>query len=137
LRIINLENTREELEHILITPNSINGLKKNLGDKFYFGSKRNSIGISDSSQSNKNSQICTNRTSDNDYDFEDPSMTSRQFEISYNPVKSKYYILEHKKGSGTFLKIRNKLVVNRDMIISFCSCHMVLQILDDGKIYLI
>lgn len=136
LQIFNPDITGENSDYILITPNSINGNKKNFGERFYFGSKRSVSGNSDSSQSNRNSQNFLNDTSWNDYNFEDQIMASRQFEISYNIEKSKYYILEHKKGTGTFLKIRNRLVVSRDMIISFCSCHMVLQILNDGKIIL-
>ena len=71
--------------------------------------------------------------SPNDYTFLDKNMGSHQFEILYNAEKSKYYILENRQGTGTFIKIKNKLAVNRDMIISFCSCHMVLQVLPDGN----
>jgi hypothetical protein len=139
LQITNQENAFEESQSIVVTPNSINGVKKNLGERFYFGSKRSSSENlpfnSESSNSFKNSQNSMNECDmTNDYNFDDPSMAPRQFEISYNTEKSKYYILENKKGTGTFLKIKQKLPVNRDMIISFCSCHMVLQVLPDGKI---
>jgi hypothetical protein len=130
LQIVNPETTGEDSDYIVITPNSINGNKKILGDRFNFGSKKNLSGYS--SQSNRNSQNFINEVTTNDYYFEDQSMAYRQFEILYNPEKSKYYILDNKRGSGTFLKIRNRLVVNKDMIISFCSCHMVLQVFNDG-----
>ena len=83
--------------------------------------------------SGKNSRDSSDERSQNNYNFEDRNMGLRQFEISYNSEKLKYYILENKRGTGTFVKIKNKLVVNRDMIISFCSCHMVLQVLPDGN----
>jgi len=138
LQITSQENAFDESQSIVITPNTINGVKKNFGERFFFGSRRSSSDNlpfnSDSSNSIKNSQFSISESdSTNDYYFDDTSMASRQFEISYNSEKSKYYILENKKGTGTFLKIKQKLPVNRDMIISFCSCHMVLQVSPDGK----
>ena len=69
----------------------------------------------------------------NDYNFNDDSIGSRQFEISYNTEKGKFFIVDNKKGTGLFVKIKNFVVVDHDMIVSFCASHMILQVESEGK----
>jgi len=63
-------------EKILLTPNSINGVPKKLGEKFYFGRLMHSS---------------SNKT--NDYNFTDESIAGRQFEISFNKEKKISFLL--------------------------------------------
>ena len=107
-----------------------------MGNRFYFGSRRISSVVEPNSNrenSENPSRDLFDSKSQIDYNFDDKNIGLHQFEISYNVDKKKYYILENKLGTGTFVKIKNKLIVNRDMIISFCSCHMVLQVIPDSK----
>lgn len=129
------QSKTNQINRIIITPNSINKKTKVKGKKFYFGSANGSKCIKNNITRENSEKILNDATSPLDYTFEDKNMGYHQFEISFNAEKSKYYILENKQGTGTFVKIKTKLAVNRDMIISFCSCHMVLQVSPDG-IYL-
>ena len=45
--------------------------------------------------------------------------------------KGKYFLVDNKRGTGLFIKIKNKICVDHDMIVSFCASHMILQL--DGE----
>jgi hypothetical protein len=98
----------EEKKLITVTPNSINNQLKKIGDKFCFG-----------------------RGDRNDYIFKDESIGPKQFEISYN--SGNFYIVDNKKGTGLFIKIKDKIIVDHDMIVSFCASHMILQLDPNGN----
>lgn len=101
---------------IVVTPNSINNKLKKLGERFYFGRE--------DKYSNKQ----------NDFNFNDESIGVRQFDLSYNKEKNKFYVVDNKRGTGLFVKIKTKIAVSQDMIVSFCASHMILQIENDRKI---
>jgi len=42
--------------------------------------------------------------------------------------KGKFYLVDNKRGTGLFIKIRKKICVDHDMIVSFCASHMILQL---------
>ncbi len=113
-----IENPRSpaEISTIIITPNSINGATKKIGEKFFFGG-------TGPNKTNPN----------NDFNFGDDTVNPKQFEISFLPEKNKFILQENPQGSGTFVKIKSKLVINKDYVLSFCSCHMHLQVKQDGK----
>jgi hypothetical protein len=113
-------NSLNNNHRIIITPNSINGIVKNSDHKFIFGSND---AIPPSYTGGKLNPI--------DYSINDKSMAYNQFEIIYDKEKNKFYISDSKIGTGIFAKINKKLTINRDIIISFCSCHMILQIASD------
>ena len=126
-------------ETIVITPNSINDTIKKLGDKFIFGRNTNVM------QGGQNSLIgnfpnfssTTSLTSKpNDYNFTDESIGPKQFEISYNKEKNKFFVVDNKRGTGLFVKVKQNVVVDHDMIVSFCASHMILQVEPECKIYL-
>jgi hypothetical protein len=103
-------------DRIVITPNSITSSQgasiKALNDKFYFG--RIPVG---------GSNLTNNK---NDYNFSDDSIGNRQFEISFKD--DKFYVIDNKKGTGLFVKIKDEVMVDHDMIVSFCASHMILQV---------
>jgi len=110
---ITMSKNNSESEKIILTPNSINNvIKKTNEEKFYFGR-----------QTSKSSG-----TKINDYNFIDESIASRQFEVTYNKEKSKFFVVDNKKGTGLFVKINNKITIDHDMIVSFCATHMLLQV---------
>jgi hypothetical protein len=108
ITVTSAKNPNEE-RLITVTPNSINGCIKPIGYKFYFGKE--------DKYSNKK----------NDYNFNDETVGARQFEISFNQDKNKFFIVDNKRGTGLFVKIKNKIAVDHDMIVSFCASHMILQ----------
>jgi hypothetical protein len=132
-----LSNSRSTIstgDKIILTPNSINGNLKRLGDKFLFG--RNSGNLSGSLVGNRSTQAGTSKA--NDFNFSDESVGSKQFEISYNKDSTKYTIVDNKRGTGLFIKIKQKNVIKQDMIVSFCASHMILQVENDcNLLYLI
>jgi hypothetical protein len=132
LTIINSRASNANNDKIVVTPNSINGLLKKLGEKFTFGRSMGLFGIPNSIISSISNNISTFNNKPNDYNFNDDSIAPRQFEISFNKEKGRYYVVDNKKGTGIFVKIKNKIAVTRDMIISFCACHMVLQVTNEG-----
>jgi hypothetical protein len=108
--------------NVILTPNSINGNIKYNNSSFVFGSS--------------NGSIRTDRENDItpiDYSFNDISMGFSQFEIIYEKLRNKFYVVDNKKGTGVFAKINKKLLLNKEVIISFCSSHMILQVMNDSK----
>jgi len=130
-------NPLNSTDKIILTPNSINGLIKKSGEKFVFG--RNSLPNSNANANfNASSPIVnivqnqTNRL--NDYNFtDDDSISLKQFEISYNKERNLYSVVDNKRGSGLFLKIKQK-IIDHDMIVSFCATHMIIQLESEGII---
>lgn len=111
-------------QKIILTPNSINGIIKiSDQDKFFFGSNDDNT-LSDSG--GKSTNI--------DFNFNDKSMANLQFEIIYDKERNRFLVSDNIKGTGIFAKINKNMKVDRDLIISFCSCHMILQISEDSKI---
>jgi hypothetical protein len=115
-------------QRIVITPNSINGNLKRLGDKYLFGRNPSTL---------PNSLNSIGGGKNNDYNFTDESIGIKQFEICFNKDKGKYTIVDNKKGTGLFIKVIQKVAIKQDVIISFCSSHMILQVDNDGKIILL
>ncbi len=113
-------------EKIIITPNSINGVIKPIGEKFTFGRSAGLQLLPGSLQSVGVKQ--------NDYNFSDDNIALKQFEAYYSEESKKYYIVENKGGTGLFVKIKNKTIIDHDMIISFCASHMVLQVESESMI---
>jgi hypothetical protein len=107
-----------KVDEVHITPNSINGVIKKTRNKFIFGrSQKKPL------KSNKNiNELVV------DYECDDDMMSNHQFEISFSPETKSFYIIDNKKGSGVFIKIKSKLIIESDSIFSFCSTHMIVQI---------
>jgi hypothetical protein len=139
LGIINTRTNSPTNERIVITPNSINGQVRKVGDKFLFG-RTSSVGtaLNPSIQGGiatlapKFSSSSLNHRP-NDFDFSDESIGARQFEISYSKEKNKFYVVDNKRGTGLFVKIKQSVVVDHDMIVSFCASHMILQVESECK----
>lgn len=108
--------------NIILTPNSVNGIVKYNNNSFVFGSSNGSV-RTDSEED----------ITPIDYDFKDKSMGFSQFEIIYEELRNKFYVLDNKKGTGVFAKINKKFLLNREVIISLCSSHMILQVTNDSK----
>ena len=102
-------------DNIIITPNSINGKIKISVKRFLFGS-------SEELRSSMHSKY-----SFKDYYFDDELMAYIQFEINYFESSKKFFVCGDKKGTGLFVKINKKIEIFKEVIISFCSCHMILQ----------
>ncbi len=41
---------------------------------------------------------------------------------------AKFFIIDNKRGTGLFIKIKQKICVNHNMIVSFCASRMILQL---------
>ncbi len=138
LGIINTRTNSPTNEKIIITPNSINGQVRKVGDKFLFG-RTASVGtaLNPSVQGGISLAPKFSSTSlihrPNDYDFSDESIASRQFEMTYSKEKNKFYVVDNKRGTGLFVKIKQSVVVDHDMIVSFCASHMILQVESECK----
>ena len=109
---------------IIITPNSINGKIKCSENRFLFGS---SEGLK--------SSLSYCKFADIDYYFNDETMAFIQFEIRYIETNKKFLVCDDKKGTGLFVKITKRFVISREVVISFCSCHMILQLQNTRKNY--
>ena len=139
LSIMNTRLNNATTEKIIMTPNSINGSVRKTGDKFLFGRTASmGTGLNPSIQGGiqgmmpKFSSTSLNHRP-NDYDFSDESIGPRQFEISYSKDKNKFYVVDNKRGTGLFVKIKQSVVVDHDMIVSFCASHMILQVESECK----
>ena len=73
----------------------------------------------------------------NDYRLNDNSITQIQFYIYYNENKKKFYIMDNLSGTGTFVKINDKLTLNQNMIISFLVDFIYIDYIKLGEIKLI
>ncbi len=135
MSIVNSRFNIPSTETIILTPNSINATIKKIGDKFIFGRHVATSNMASSMMASLptflSSTSLNNRP--NDYDFTDETIGSRQFEISYSKEKNKFYVVDNKKGTGLFVKIKQSVVVDHDMIISFCASHMILQVEPECK----
>jgi hypothetical protein len=120
-----LINSISNNEKIILTPNSINGNIKTSDENFTFGSN---VGFPYSYTQSNYAPI--------DFSFDDESMAYSQFEIKFNKQRGKFYVIDNKKGTGIFARINKKFHIDRDVIISFCSCHMILQVTADRKMYI-
>ena len=47
---------------------------------------------------------------------------------SIKKANKKYYISDNRLGTGLFIKVKNKLAIKQDIIVSFCSTHMIIQL---------
>lgn len=111
LKVCNARNLSHVYDKIKITPNSLsssNGVNC-IKDRFVFGK--------------------VNSNKSNDYGINDESIALKQFEVFYKDEK--FYVLDNKKGTGLFVRVKEKLTIDRDMIISFCSSHMIVQVESD------
>jgi len=43
-------------------------------------------------------------------------------------ANKKFYISDNRLGTGLFIKVKNKLMIKQDIIVSFCSTHMIIQL---------
>lgn len=127
--VMNSRANEQGHDKIIITPNSINGVMKKLGDKFAFGRNSGLNSLPNSLLGSLPSFVGKM----NDYNFLDESIGPRQFEISYSIEKGKFFIVDNKRGTGLFVKIKQKVVVDHDMIVSFCASHMILQ--EEPEVY--
>jgi len=48
-------------------------------------------------------------------------ISESQFDILYDKENKKFSIQDHKKSSGVFLEVKDKQVIEDDLIFSFCS----------------
>jgi hypothetical protein len=134
---MNTRLTNAPSEKIIITPNSINGSVRQIGDKFYFGKTSSTFTgnhLSIHLPMPKLSSTSLN-TRANDYDFTDDSIGPRQFEVSFSQDKGKFHVVDNKRGTGLFVKIKQSVVVDHDMIVSFCASHMILQVESERKLF--
>ena len=95
---------------ITINPSGLEGSKREVNDgRSFFGTY---VG-------NDQYQI-------NDYTFpmEEQGFGKRHFVIEYNNDKDAYYLKDLGDGTGTFIRINQKVVLNTNMIISFNSIHI-------------
>lgn len=126
--LVNSKLNNANTDKIIITPNSINGVIKKMGEKFSFGRNAGNTGPSSLLGS-----LTTFAGKTNDYNFIDESVGPKQFEIGYSKEKEKFYIVDNKRGTGLFVKIKQKIMVTHDMIVSFCASHMILQVEPESK----
>ena len=97
------------LEQISLTPNS---LTKSNGSitihpkhhKFTFGSSKES-----------------------DCELSDTNISSKQFFVYFDSDSKKFLAIDNILGTGLFVKIEDSIIINHDMIVSFCADHMYLQ----------
>lgn len=64
----------------------------------------------------------------NDYTFsmEEQGFGKRHFMIEYDSTKNAYFLKDLGDGTGTFIKIINKALLNMNMIVSFNSIHLAI-----------
>lgn len=138
-----LKNVKSENvlnEKIILTPNSINGVYKKLGDKFYFGRtggklKGNHLTVNvPFSSKASNTSLGSIGNVPNDYDFKDESIGPRQFDITYIKEKNKFFVTDNRRGTGLFVKIKKNITIVQDIIASFCAVHMILQVENERKL---
>lgn len=115
LHLIVKGKSGEDKESIIITPTSINGVVKKLGEKFFFG-RRNLVA----------------KRKVNDYSFDDETLSSKQFEILYKPEENGYFVADFKKGKGLFVRIRHKVLLDKAYIFTFCSVHILVTATEGG-----
>jgi len=88
---------------IKITPYEINDKTPFQEGKYYFGKDPNS----------------------NDYVFpQEENVGHRQFEVRFDKNTGLYYIKDIREGTGSFIKIHKKQVIDQDSIFSFCNTHI-------------
>ncbi len=135
MSLVNSRFNIPSTEMIIITPNSLNGTLKKMGDKFIFGRHVPTSNIASSMMASLPTFLSSTSLNHrpNDYDFTDETIGPRQFEISYSKDKNKFYVVDNKKGTGLFVKIKQSVMVDHDMIISFCASHMILQVEPECK----
>jgi hypothetical protein len=103
------------LDEVHLTPNTLyrrerEPLIKDSGHKFSFGYSK-----------------------DNDCALSDPNIAAKQFSVYYDSSTCKFVAVDNISGTGLFVKVTDKLIINHDMIVSFCADHMYLQVID-GKV---
>ena len=135
MSIVNSRFNIPSTEMVIITPNSLNGTIKKMGDKFIFGRHVGTSNIASSMMASLPTFLSSTSLNHrpNDYDFTDETIGPRQFEITYTKDKNKFYVVDNKKGTGLFVKVKQSVVVDHDMIISFCASHMILQVEPECK----
>jgi hypothetical protein len=143
LTLNNVKSENIASDKIIITPNSINGNFKKLGEKFYFGRSGNkfkgkflSVNAPFTSKAS-NTTLSSYGSIQNDYEFNDERIGPRQFDITYNKDKNNFYVTDNRKGSGLFVKIKKSVRIVQDIIASFCAVHMILQVENERKIIII
>lgn len=140
LGIINTKTNSPTNEKIIITPNSVNGQIRKVGEKFLFG-RTASVGTALNPSVQGGIATLAPKFSStslihrpNDFDFSDESIAARQFEMTYSKEKNKFFVVDNKRGTGLFVKIKQSVVVDHDMIVSFCASHMILQVESECKL---
>ena len=105
-------NQSDLLEQISLTPNS---LTKSDGSiliqpkhhKFSFGNSK-----------------------DSDCELNDTNLAPRQFFVYFDSDSKKFSAIDNISGTGLFVKIEDNIIINHDMIVSFCADHMYLQVVE-------
>ena len=112
-----ISNINENVsEKAMITPNSLTKkdgnviIMKDSSHKFSFGSALN-----------------------NDYVLNDSNLSDKQFYTFYNDKTKSFHVVDSITGTGLFVQINDSLIITHDMIVSFCTDHMYLQVNDKGN----
>jgi len=135
LTFSNSKNGSQNSEIVTITPNSLNGEVKKIGEKIQFGRSVRQAKLASSMMASLPTFLSSTSLNNksNDYNLSDESVGPRQFEIIFKKDKGKFFIVDNKKGTGLFVKIKQGVVIDHDMIISFCASHMILQVEPECK----
>lgn len=103
-------HTSSLMDEVTITPNQLrcssnNKVSDSTTGKFSFGKDLN-----------------------NDCVINDSTLGGHQFFVYFNNRTNKFYAIDNLNGTGLFVRINKKIVVDHDMIVSFCVDHMYLQV---------
>jgi len=90
---------------IVVTPLGVGEKKVRVGEEMVFGKEEES----------------------NVYNFpKEENMGTKQFIINYDPTNNNYNVKDFQKGTGIFIKIDTKHLLDQDYIISFCNTHILI-----------
>lgn len=70
---------------------------------------------------------------DNDCELTGANLADKQFYVYFDSDSKKFSAIDNIAGTGLFVKIEDNIIINHDMIVSFCADHMYLQVID-GKV---
>ena len=80
-----------------------------------------------------NHKFSFGNSKDNDCELPGANLAEKQFFVYFDSNSKKFSAIDNVAGTGLFVKIEDCLVINHDMIVSFCADHMYLQVID-GKV---
>ena len=83
----------------------------------------------------KSKKISFGKNKSNEYIINDNSISPIQFYIKYNENKKKFLIMDNLSGTGTFVKLTKEIIIEENMIISFCVDFMYfdVKVLKNGE----